>query len=133
VGIAATLVHFVTLGSLVEICGFQWPTFASAVGCVFGIVTSYFGNYTWTFGRTEPHRNFLGRFILVYVCTLFANTLLLYLLIRFFDMHYGAAFLLGTAASAAMNFLLSKHAVFQRSGIAKVIGRHTVVHKSVSQ
>jgi putative flippase GtrA len=118
VGLAATLVHFLTLSCLVEIARMPWPTVASAIGSVAGIATSYYGNYAWTFIRTEPHRTFLGHFITVYVFTMSVNTLLLYLQITFLQFDYVVAFLVATIFSTLMNFLLVKFAVFEREGFA---------------
>lgn len=117
VGIAATLVHFLTLCALVEIGGFPWPTLAAAIGSILGIATSYIGNYAWTFGRTEPHRKFVGHFVAAYVLTMMAHTGLIYMQLTLLDVHYTIAFVVATAASTVMNFLLSKFAVFQRPGI----------------
>jgi putative flippase GtrA len=116
VGLTATLVHFLTLSFLVEIARIPWPTFASAVGSVAGIATSYFGNYAWVFVCTAPHRTYLGRFITVYVFTMGVNTLLFFLQINFLRFNYVVAFLVATSLSTLMNFLLAKFAVFERNG-----------------
>jgi putative flippase GtrA len=118
VGLAATLVHFLTLTCLVEIARLPWPTLASAIGSVAGIVTSYYGNYVWTFGRTEPHRVFFGHFVAAYICTMSVNTLLLYLQINFLDFSYVLAFVVATGFSTTMNYVLTRFAVFERKGFA---------------
>jgi putative flippase GtrA len=118
VGLAATLVHFLTLTFLVEIVRTPWPTFASGVGSVAGIATSYYGNYTWTFARTEPHRRFLAQFVAAYAFAMSVNTLLVYFQINFLQFNYICAFVAATSLSTLMNFLLSKCAVFERSGFA---------------
>jgi putative flippase GtrA len=118
VGALATLVHFVTLALLVEIVRVPWPTVASAIGAVLGIATSYLGNYAWTFARREPHRAFVGQFIVTYLLTMTLHTLLMYAQTNFLKLDYTIAFVVATAASTAMNFLLSKFAVFERKGIA---------------
>jgi putative flippase GtrA len=118
VGLAATIVHFLTLAFLVEIARMSWPTFASAIGSVAGIATSYYGNYSWTFVRTEPHRTFLGHFIAAYVFTMSVNTVLMYLQINFLQFNYVAAFAAATSLSTLMNFLVTKFAVFERNGFA---------------
>jgi putative flippase GtrA len=116
VGGAATIVHFLTLSFLVEIGRMPWPTFASAIGSVAGISTSYYGNYTWTFQRTESHRTFLCRFIIVYISTMSVNILLMYFQVNFLQFNYVVAFLVATSLSTLMNFLLTKFAVFERKG-----------------
>jgi putative flippase GtrA len=118
VGILATATHFLVLSCLVTIAKFPWPTVASAIGAVAGIVTSYCGNYAWTFARHEPHRNFVARFVAAYVFTMSVNTLMMYLQIDYLQLHYAAAFVVATSVSTAMNFLLSKFAVFERKGLA---------------
>ena len=45
VGAGAILTHFTTLSLLIEVARLPWPTVASAIGSIFGIVTSYLGNY----------------------------------------------------------------------------------------
>jgi len=126
VGLIATLVHFLTLSFLVEIARMPWPTFASAIGSVAGIATSYYGNYAWIFIRTEPHRTFLGHFIAAYVFTMSVNTLLLYLQINFLQFNYVVAFLVATSFSTLLNFLLAKFAVFERKGFAPLPPRRAV-------
>jgi putative flippase GtrA len=117
VGLAATFVHFSTLTILVEITRIPGPTFASAIGSIAGIATSYYGNYVWTFVRTEPHRVFVTHFVAAYVFTMGIHTLVMYYQINLLKLNYVVAFLLATSLSTLMNFLLSKFAVFERKGL----------------
>ena len=114
VGLAATAVHFTILTGLVEIARLPWPTAASVIGSVFGIATSYLGNYRWTFARTEPHREFVSRFVFTYLATMAGHAGIMYLLIDGFGFRYPVAFAVGTSISTATNFGLAKILVFER-------------------
>jgi putative flippase GtrA len=114
IGAAATLVHFTTLSLLIEVARFPFPTAASAIGGIFGITTSYLGNYGWTFARNEPHRQFVARFVFSYLFSMATNTLLFYIQINFLGVYYAIAFLVATAASTLINFGLCKIVVFER-------------------
>jgi putative flippase GtrA len=116
VGCAATLIHFVVLSVLVEACHFPWPTVASAIGSGFGITTAYLGNYHWTFCRTEPHRQFLSRFVGSYIVTMAFHTVLMYVQIDGLGMSWVIAFVIATSISTIMNFTLNKFVVFERWG-----------------
>jgi putative flippase GtrA len=124
VGAVATLVHFLTLTFLVQVVSMPWPTAASAIGCVAGIATSYYGNYAWTFVCSEPHRRVIGQFVGVYVLTMSVHTMLMYFQINFVRLDYVAAFVAATSFTTLMNFLLSKFAVFERKSLAiSLLGR----------
>lgn len=114
VGLAATAVHFTILTGLVEIGRCPWPAVASVIGSVFGIAISYLGNYRWTFARTEPHREFVSRFVFTYLATMAGHAGIMFLLIDGFGFHYPVAFALATSISTATNFGLAKTLVFER-------------------
>jgi putative flippase GtrA len=115
IGVAATFVHFTILTLLIEGCRLPWPTIATAIGCIFGIITSYVGNYFWTFARDEPHREFIPRFVCVYLFSLAINTVVFSLQVNLFGFHYMVAFLVATGTSTAINFAFCKAIVFERS------------------
>src|SRR5271166_5461409 len=114
IGAGATLVHFTMLSLLIELARFPWPTVASAIGSIFGIMTSYFGNYAWTFARNEPHRQFAARFVGIYLLSMAANTAVFYIQVHFLGFCYAIAFLVATAGSTLINFVLCKIVVFER-------------------
>src|SRR4051812_35175775 len=114
VGVGATLTHFTTLSLLIEVARLPWPTVASAIGSIFGIVTSYLGNYAWTFARNEPHRQFVARFFGTYIFSMATNTVIFYIQVHFLGFYYTVAFLVATAASTLINFGLCKIVVFER-------------------
>jgi putative flippase GtrA len=93
VGVGATLTHFTTLSLLIEVARLPWPTLASAIGSIFGIMTSYIGNYAWTFARNEPHRQFVARFFCIYLFSMAANTAVFYIQVHFLGFYYAVAFL----------------------------------------
>jgi putative flippase GtrA len=114
IGAGATLVHFTTLSLLIEVARVPWPTAASAVGSVFGVMTSYLGNYAWTFARKEPHREFVSRFVVTYLFSMAANTCVFYVQVHFLGFYYAIAFLVATTASTLINFCLCRVWVFER-------------------
>jgi putative flippase GtrA len=115
IGAVATCVHFTILTLLIEACRLPWPTIATTIGCTFGITTSYFGHYFWTFARDEPHREFVPRFVCVYLCSLAINTVVFSLQVNLLGFHYMVAFLVATGTSTAINFAFCKVIVFERS------------------
>jgi putative flippase GtrA len=115
VGAAATCLHFTVLTLLIAGCRFPWPTIATAIGCIVGVTTSYLGNYFWTFARDEPHREFIPRFVGVYVSSLAINTAVFSLQVNLLGFHYMIAFLIATGTSTAINFAFCKAFVFERS------------------
>jgi len=114
IGVGATCVHFTILTLLIEGCRIPWPTVATAIGSAFGITTSYLGNYMWTFARNESHREFIGRFVFVYLFSMATNTFMFALQVDVLGFHYIPAFFLATAISTAINFSLCKFIVFER-------------------
>jgi putative flippase GtrA len=97
-----------------EIGHFPWPTIASAIGSIFGISVSYFGNYSWTFARTEPHKMFVVRFVTTYALSMAAHTGMMFAQIDGLGFHYPLAFVLATILSTLLNFGVAKVAVFER-------------------
>jgi putative flippase GtrA len=114
IGFCATALHFTTLSLLIEVGRLPWPTLASAIGSVVGIATSYFGNYLWTFARTEPHRQFVVRFVASYLFSMAANTCFFYVQTNYLRVYYMTAFVVATGASTTINFALCKIVVFER-------------------
>jgi putative flippase GtrA len=115
IGAGATFVHFTTLTLLIEGFRIPWPTVATAIGCGFGIMTSYLGNYMWTFARNEPHREFIGRFVCVYLLSMMTNTLVFALQVGVLGFHYIPAFFMATVISTSINFAFCKFVVFERN------------------
>jgi putative flippase GtrA len=131
VGCTATLVHFSVLSLLVEVFHFKWPTLASAIGSIFGIATAYLGNYHWTFRRTEPHREFVSRFVATYLFTMAVHTGLVFGQIDGLGLSYVVAFVFATTVSTVLNFGLSKLVVFERRGCSSTTPLSTLARTNV--
>lgn len=77
VGVLGTALHFGTLYSLVEVYGFD-PVFASAIGFVIALTSSYFLNRYWTFEKRIPRCGTFIRYTLISVIGLTLNTVIMF-------------------------------------------------------
>jgi len=122
VGFSTVVVDYITYRLLLtrEIFGLDT---AKTVSFLVGTLYAYFANRYWTFSSSASVINSVGRFIVLYSVTLFANvavnssSLKIMQTIPYFSNQYliTISFMVSTAVSASLNFFGMKFWVFQPS------------------
>lgn len=92
---------------------FLEPSIAKVISFVSGTVVAFLMNKFWTFEQKRRSLSEVGRFILLYGSTLFANVGVNKLVLLICPKYLLVAFLCATATSAVLNFIGQKFWVFK--------------------
>ncbi|HEX6980809.1 MAG TPA: GtrA family protein [Alphaproteobacteria bacterium] len=112
VGIAATLVHFLTVAVLIDGLGFPIASVANVMGVVAGSSVSYFGNFFWTFRAEGRHVARVARFAIVYGLVFSLNGLIMLLATDIAGIPYMIPLVVSLCVTPVLTFLLNRHWVF---------------------
>lgn len=113
IGAAGTLLHYLTLTSLV-LSMLVSPGPASAVGACVGACVNYVLNYRYTFASTRKHRQLMPRFFAVAALGAIANGFIVNWLSGL-GMHFLFSQIIATCTILSSNFLISKKWIFQKT------------------
>lgn len=113
VGVAGTLLHYLTLSALV-LCSLASPGVASAAGACVGACVNYWLNYRFTFTSTRRHREMAPRFMALAAVGAVVNGVIVSQLSGL-GMHFLIAQIVATCAILVSNFLVSKKWIFQKT------------------
>jgi putative flippase GtrA len=106
VGAVGTAVQYVALIAFAKV-GIN-PVVGSTVGFVAGAIVNYLLNYRLTFRSTMAHRRTAPRFATIAASALLLNTVLMWLLIYGFTMHYLLAQTVVTGVVLIWNYVFSR-------------------------
>lgn len=112
VGLTATGVHALTTILLVDGLGLGSAALAAVIGTAAGILTSYTGNWAWTFEAGGNHGRYLPRFVAVYAMVMGMNALVMYLAADRFGIPYKVPLFATLIASPILTYTLNRHFVF---------------------
>lgn len=104
VGAIGTLVHYLTLISLVQAFGVD-PVAASVHGFIAGGLVNYFLNYRITFKSDVPHRQALLRFFAIAFVGLIINSGIMTVAANSLHLHYLIGQVIATAVVLVWTFL----------------------------
>ena len=113
--LTATLIDFGTMVFLTEVAGL-WYVAATASGAFVGAVVNFFLGRHWSFtaGHQPIHGQFL-RYAIVSAMSLALNTLGVYLLTEYLNLHYTLSrAIIAVAVALLFNFPLHRRFVFRR-------------------
>ena len=103
VGIAAMLIHWLTVVALVPLGSV--PLLANVAGFGVAFQVSYWGHRHWTFNANAlHHRQTLPRFVVVSCSSFAVNEFLYFLLLRYTALDYRTALTIVLAAVATATF-----------------------------
>ena len=91
-------------------------TLANLLGYSVGVFNSFLWNRRWTFRMTHAGSGQLRRFLLLNLACLVSSSSALFLLVDRLDWPYRPTWLITMGLITLLNFALSKHWVFRRSG-----------------
>lgn len=103
IGMAATLIHYAILLTLVETAGLG-EVLSSSVGFACSSVFNYFANYHLNFRSRKAHRTAYPKFLAIALCGLGLNGVILDLGIDILHLHYLFAQILTTGVVLFWNF-----------------------------
>lgn len=107
VGLAATMVHLITAIALLE--GTRMPPVAANMAAfLVAFLTSFAGNYFWTFGVRRHVRQALWRYLLVACAAFSINNIVLWCLLSFVGTDARISILLAAAVVPVGSYLLSR-------------------------
>ena len=112
IGGAATLVHALMLGLLVEGAGLE-PTPANLLAFISAFLVSYVGHKQVTFRSSAPHTQALPRFLLAALAGLFVNVALFAVFADMFGVHYWIVFALVIVTAPFVVYVVSRDYAFQ--------------------
>ncbi|TDT50818.1 GtrA family protein [Fonticella tunisiensis] len=112
VGVANTIISFVTFYVLSEILGVNY-LISSFTGYVAGVANSFILNKKWTFGDNDNKvlPQFL-KFAVLNVFSLGINLLIMYICVDKFNLLKTLSQIIATGATTVVNYIGSKTAVF---------------------
>jgi putative flippase GtrA len=106
VGVLNTLVHALTTVALVELVQLH-PVPASVAGFLLAVAVSFVLNTFWTFRQSDNLQQRFVRFIVVSVTAMLLNTLIMYLAVNVFSLHYLLGLLMVLFVVPVYNFTLN--------------------------
>jgi dolichyl-phosphate beta-glucosyltransferase len=115
-GGVGTTFHYLALILLVELFDVG-PVRAAIAGSISGAIVNYALNYHLTFASTSPHLVTLPRFAGVAMLTAVLNGAGMWLLTRYFHVHYLLAQLLCTISVLVSGYVLNRTWTFADSGL----------------
>ena len=113
VGLGATGAHFLVLSAAVHIFQVASLTVATVIGTCVGIVVSYLGHHRFTFAAVGGHVPRFGMFVIVYGVVMTLHAGLMYVMGDTLGWTYAVPFIIATAFSAAVTFVLTRQVVFR--------------------
>ncbi len=113
VGLGATGAHFLVLAAAVHIFQVASLTVATLMGTCVGIVVSYLGHHRFTFAAVGRHVPRFGMFVIVYGVVMTLHAGLMYVMGDTLGWTYAVPFIVATAISAAITFVLTRQVVFR--------------------
>lgn len=113
VGLGATGVHFLVLSAAVHVFQVASLTVATVIGTCFGIVVSYLGHHRFTFAAVGGHVPRFSMFLIVYGVVMTLHAGLMYVMGDTLGWTYAVPFIVATAISAAVTFVLTRQVVFR--------------------
>lgn len=118
-GIGAT-VNLGTLFILVDICGIQYLIGSALAFCGAAVVGFLLQKY-WTFAERSSERATVqfGLYVSIAVANICVNTLLVLLLVEWFEAHYLVAQFIGAGMVAVSSFVMYQRLVFRVPSMAK--------------
>ncbi|WP_338449488.1 GtrA family protein [Niallia oryzisoli] len=111
VGCISTLIYFISVFVLVEWFIYD-PLYASALSFIFMTLISYLLNRKFTFGSTLSTKTLL-RFLVVSLIGFIINFIIMYLIVKVFDLHYYLGELVTTLIIPVINFILNNYWTFR--------------------
>ena len=114
VGLAATLIHYAALWTLVERFHLPFIGLANTLAAIVGISSSYWGNRVFVFPTGQRTVETLPRFFLAYGVMLLLHSVLMTVWADILAMSYTIGFILITGLTAALNYLANRLLVFRR-------------------
>ena len=112
IGAIATLIQYVIFIMLVELSAFS-IVLASAFGYAISSIFNYLMNYHYTFTSDAKHKVAALKFTLVALIGLSLNSLLMYLSVELFNVHYIISQIIVTGIILVVNFFAHKLWTFQ--------------------
>ena len=114
-GLIGILNTLITIGSymLFVYLGMNY-IIANVIGYGIGVINSYYWNKNWVFQVSSNQRNIFVKFVVVNLITLVINTLALYILANYLDMHPYLAQIFATGFGLLINFFLNKKWTFEK-------------------
>lgn len=113
VGLIATSLHFLVIVLAIHLFALPSTTLATMLGTCVGILTSYLGHHRYTFAAEGRHRRRFSMFIAAYGVVMALHAGLMYLLSDRLGLTYAIPFLIATAISALVTFVLNREVVFR--------------------
>ncbi|MCC2113701.1 MAG: GtrA family protein [Hyphomicrobiales bacterium] len=114
VGIAAAMIHYATLWTLVEQLKMPLIGGANAIAAIVGILSSYIGNRLFVFPTGQRTRETMPRFFATYGTALALHSVLMTLWADILALAYTPGFILITGLVAVINYLTSRFLVFRK-------------------
>ncbi len=87
---------------------------ANVIGYGIGVINSYYWNKNWVFQVSSNQRSIFVKFVVVNLITLVINTLALYILANYLDIHPYLAQIFATGFGLLINFFLNKKWTFEK-------------------
>ena len=108
IGGAATLVHFLIVNGLVELCSMA-ALVANVIAYVVALQVSFWGHHHWSFsGHGGSKSNCMAKFVIVSLTGLLLNQLCFYLLLTYTSLDYRLALVVVLGVVAVFTFIMSK-------------------------
>ncbi len=112
VGVIGTFIHFLTLVLLVELFN-QDPVFSSSIGFIFTVIISFILNKKFTFKTRSKNNSILFiKYSLVSISGFILNSLIMYLTVHVFTIHYFIGQAIVIIVLPISNFLLNHYWTF---------------------
>lgn len=112
IGAIATIIQYIIFIVLVEFSSLT-IVLASALGYGISSIFNYLMNYHYTFSSDAKHKVAALKFTLVALVGLSLNSLLMYLLVELFNVHYIISQIIVTGIILVVNFFAHKLWTFQ--------------------
>lgn len=112
IGAIATIIQYVIFITLVEFTSLA-VVLASALGYGISSIFNYLMNYHYTFSSDAKHKVASLKFTLVALVGLSLNSILMYLLVGLFEVHYIISQIIVTGVILVINFFAHKLWTFQ--------------------
>lgn len=112
IGAIATIIQYVIFITLVEFTSLA-VVLASALGYGISSIFNYLMNYHYTFSSDAKHKVASLKFTLVALVGLSLNSILMYLLVELFEVHYIISQIIVTGVILVINFFAHKLWTFQ--------------------
>jgi putative flippase GtrA len=112
IGAIATIIQYIIFIALVEFTSLA-VVLSSALGYGISSIFNYLMNYHYTFSSEAKHKVASLKFTLVALIGLSLNSILMYLLLELFEVHYIVSQIIVTGVILVINFFAHKLWTFQ--------------------